>query len=369
MKYWVYLDGEVPGSYAPEELADLPGLNLTTLVCPAEGEILEKNWRHAAEFADIADLLRRRGERPPAAPGDPKRPSGATPGTAGSGTSPAAPGPAPAPAPPDQKASPAPAAEEPPSAKDSSNELERFLDTSSNRLFRHVSELMKELEVRREERSVIASLQRQIVELKEQGQKAREKAAILEDRMAVLPAIEETAKKNETWIKTLQDSLKASENALAELRVKYETSKTELENAKRRLADTANDLSIRNRLVDKLNKDLTEKELSLAKALAVIRRFEEEVGRICPMPAEPHADPPRRETPPPKPEPALPPAPPESPAPAAGPVEDPPRSKGYTTDEPTIVEHPTARVEPPDAKNAFKQLFKKYFSPGPGPEH
>ncbi|MEK9146065.1 MAG: hypothetical protein AAB339_10685, partial [Elusimicrobiota bacterium] len=57
MRYWVYLNGEVPGSYAPEELAAIPGFGDASMVCPAEGEIQERNWRHAAEFADVADAL------------------------------------------------------------------------------------------------------------------------------------------------------------------------------------------------------------------------------------------------------------------------------------------------------------------------
>ena len=45
MKYWVYMNGEVPGSFTAAELAGLTGFSMTSLVCPAEGEILDKNWR------------------------------------------------------------------------------------------------------------------------------------------------------------------------------------------------------------------------------------------------------------------------------------------------------------------------------------
>src|SRR6184192_4849311 len=69
MKYWVYLKGQVPGSYSPRELASLDEFSVTTLVCPAEGEIREKNWRRSGEFADIiAELQERDAARQPAPP-------------------------------------------------------------------------------------------------------------------------------------------------------------------------------------------------------------------------------------------------------------------------------------------------------------
>jgi hypothetical protein len=61
--------------------------------------------------------------------------------------------------------------------------------------------------------------------------------------------------------------------------------KNELEATRRRQAEAYNDLAVRNRLVDKLSKDLTDKELSLAKSLGVIRRLEEDLNRLCPTPA------------------------------------------------------------------------------------
>ena len=53
MKFWVYLNGEVPGCFIPADLAKLEGFSGTTLVCPAEGEVLEKNWQRAGEFPDL----------------------------------------------------------------------------------------------------------------------------------------------------------------------------------------------------------------------------------------------------------------------------------------------------------------------------
>ena len=112
MKYWVYLNGEVPGSFSPEDLAARPGFTMTALVCPASGEIQDKNWRRAGEFGDIAAAIAARE---------------------------------------------VPAAPPPPPA-----DVNSLIDTTSAKLFGHVAGLMKELETRREEKSLILSLQRQI---------------------------------------------------------------------------------------------------------------------------------------------------------------------------------------------------------------
>ena len=64
MKYWVYIDGNVPGAYSPDELTRISGFSMTTLVCPAEGEIQEKNWRYAGEFTDIAQISRKKSSQP-----------------------------------------------------------------------------------------------------------------------------------------------------------------------------------------------------------------------------------------------------------------------------------------------------------------
>lgn len=246
MKYWVYMNGEVPGSYTPGELAALPGFSNTTLVCPAEGEILEKNWRRSGEFDDLIKAMTDRDSKLP----PPERRTR------------------------DQAAAAA-----------VSGDVDQLLDTTSARLFTHVSSLMKELENRREERALTVSLQRQLVELKDQLTKTRERNAALEARMPRLDELEESVRRDLAQIESLESSLKAREDGLSELRMQHEKTRTEHENAKRRLGEALNDLAIRNRLVDKLSRDLTEKELSLAKSLALIRRLEEDLNRLAPIPA------------------------------------------------------------------------------------
>ena len=125
MKYWTYMKGEVPGSYEPAALAALPGFTQTTLVCPGEGEIADKNWRRAGEFDDIVRALKTQQSMTP-----PSAPLGAPP---------------------------------------TSNEVDALLDTASTRLFSHVADLMKELETRRDEKSLIVSLQHQISVLKSEA--------------------------------------------------------------------------------------------------------------------------------------------------------------------------------------------------------
>ncbi|MBI3550940.1 MAG: hypothetical protein HY077_00355 [Elusimicrobia bacterium] len=241
MKYWVYMNGEVPGSYTPAELVALNGFSMTSLVCPAEGEILEKNWRRSGEFSDIIKVLHERdAKQPPSAPS---------------------------------------LAQESVMTAD----VNQVIDTASTRLFSQVSHLMKELENRREERALTVTLQRQVVDLKDQLLAAQDKLYGLEGKMPRIAELEEIVRKDETAISNLESALKAREEGLGELRQQTEKTKIELENTKRRLGESLNDLSIRNRLVDKLSRDLTEKELSLAKSLGVIRRLEEDLNRLCPV--------------------------------------------------------------------------------------
>ncbi len=240
MKYWTYMKGEVPGSYEPAALAALPGFTMTTLVCPGEGEIEEKNWRRAGEFDDIVRAVEAHQAKVP-----PQAPLGA-----------------------------------PPSA----NEVDSLLDTASTRLFSHVADLMKELETRRDEKSLIVSLQRQISALKTELARMRESATMLELRVPRIAELEEAQKKHETAMAQLQTALTARESQLNDMRMPYERMRGDLDAAKRRVQEAENDLGIRNRLVDKLSHDLSEKELSLAKALGVIRRLEEDLNRLCPSP-------------------------------------------------------------------------------------
>ncbi len=240
MKYWTYIKGEVPGSYEPEALVALPGFGMTTLVCAAQGEIAEKNWRRAGEFEDIASAVSaHQSNLPPSAP---------------------------------QVAPPV------------ASEVDALLDTASTRLFSHVADLMKELETRRDEKSLVVSLQRQIAALKVELLTAREQASLLEIRMPHVAALEESQRKNHADLTQLQAALVARDTQISETRAAFEKMRTELGTSKQRLQETTNDLAIRNRLIDKLSSDLSEKELSLAKSLGVIRRLEEDLNRICPSP-------------------------------------------------------------------------------------
>jgi DNA repair exonuclease SbcCD ATPase subunit len=161
-------------------------------------------------------------------------------------------------------------------------DVNKVIDTASARLFTHVSHLMKELETRREEKALTATLQRQAVELKDQLAASQDRISALERSMPRINELEDIVRKSETIITNLETALKAREDGLAELRLQMEKTKIDLETNRRRLGEAVNDLSIRNRLVDKLSRDLTEKELSLAKSLAVIRRLEEDLNRLCP---------------------------------------------------------------------------------------
>ena len=247
MRYWAYMNGEVPGSYTADELAALPGFSMTTLVCLAQGEIAEKNWRRAGEFGDIAAALTARETASPPPP----------------------------------PAAPATVA----AAASASTDVDALIDTASTKLFSHVADLMKELENRREEKGLLSSLQRQIAALKEELSQTRERSNLLEMRLPRIAELEETLRKNQTALETQQSSLLTREQALNESRIAAEKNKNDADSAKRRWQETVSDLAVRNRLVDKLSKELSEKELSLAKSLGVIRRLEEDLNRLCPDPA------------------------------------------------------------------------------------
>ena len=369
MKYWVYMNGEVPGCYIPTELVALPSFSNTTLVCPAEGEILEKNWRRAGEFPDLITLLHERdAQRPPAL-------------------------------------MPAP---EPITA-----DVNNMIDSASSRLFSHVADLMKELESRREERAMTMSVQRQLIELKDQLQREREKAASLEGRVVMIAELEDSLRKQQNLVSGLEAALKAREEGMSELRMALEKTRTEMEGSKRRLGEALNDLGIRNRLGDKISRYLTEKELSLAKALGVIRRLEEDLHRLVPggltvgaspsekrtevappLRAEPMSPPPPFPVPPAVesqpfslPPPPPPPPPPvaevsapmaaaaSAPAPAAAPeiptlkpsdlLDSRPLPQAFTTDDPPPPPPPLEGPPPtgqPAAQGAIVEFFKKFTS-------
>ena len=244
MRYWAYMNGEVPGSYAAGELAALPGFSMTTLVCPAQGEIAEKNWRRAGEFSDIAAVIAARdGAAAPPAPASVTTAS---------------------------------------AAASAATDVDAMIDSASSKLFSHVADLMKELENRREEKSLVASLQRQIVALKDELAQTRERANLLDMRLPRIAELEEANRKAAEALEIQRSALRTREQALSEARAAGEKYKNESETAKRGLQEAVNDLAMRNRLVDKLSKDLSEKELSLAKSLGVIRRLEADLNRLCP---------------------------------------------------------------------------------------
>ena len=247
MRYWAYMNGEVPGSFNAGELAALPGFSMTTLVCPASGEIAEKNWRRAGEFGDVAAALIARDNA------SPPPPNAAT-----------------------ATASAAVAA---------SSDVDALIDSASTKLFSHVADLMKELENRREEKGLITSLQRHIAALKEELAQTRERSNLLELRLPRLTELEEAHRKSQAELESLRTGLLTREQSLNEARIAAEKNRNEADTAKRRLEESINDLAVRNKLVDKLSKELSEKELSLAKSLGVIRRLEEDLNRLCPDPA------------------------------------------------------------------------------------
>lgn len=322
MKYWVYIQGEVPGCFTPEELAATSGFGMTTLVCPAEGEILEKNWRRAGEFDDLSAAVNARSAKAPEPP-------------------------------------PASAAASPPSPGD----VDALLDQTGARLFSHVAGLMKELESRREERALAASLQRQLAALKEELAALRERAAGAESRLPRIAELEAALARVSGESGLLKETLATREAALDEQRMGAEKARFELESLRRKLNEATNDLAIRNRLVDKLSKDLAEKELSLTKALALIRRLEQDFHRLDGTRPDgagagellPEAE-------------LAVPAAPEPVAPPPTPAPEKPLPVVFTQDEPP----PTpAYIEPPapapsGAQAALSKFLKKVF---PGPQH
>ncbi len=316
MRYWAYINGEVPGSFSPEQLAAAQGVSGTTLICPAEGEIDEKSWRRAGEFEEVARALAARDAAAAA------RPAVAAPTAVPAG------------------------------------ELDEMLSSASTRLFGHVADLMKELESRREEKALVVSLQRQISALKDELAKTQERAAMLELRGSRLQELEDAAVRDQGAIQTLRSNLQSREKELNEARLALARAKNELEATRRRQAEAVNDLSVRNGLVDKLSKDLADKELALAKAMSVIRRLEEDLHRLLPgfVPAPPaEAD---REPGPAAPVHEL--SVPVAPPPEAAPL------PAVTADEPPPAPGP---LEPPRAADAAKPhqalaAFLQRFLPG-----
>ncbi len=138
MRYWIYLNGEVPRSYAAHELNGLPGFSQTTLVCPSEG-VQEKSWRRAAEFPELAAAFEhRQGTTAPAPPVD------------GSSLS----------------------------------DVNAFLDKAEDRLLGHVARLKQQLQSSREHQALIQALQREVAALSRDLKLAHEQRLEL-DRLKV----------------------------------------------------------------------------------------------------------------------------------------------------------------------------------------
>ena len=334
MKYWAYVDGRVPGSFTPRELSELPGFGMTTLVCPAEGEIQDRNWKRAGEFDELARELN-------------SRPAGSPPAPPGS----------------------APALAKAAAASD----VDSVIDAAGAKLFGHVAALMHELESRREERELSASLQRQLSALKDELRQSREREGLLELRAARAAELDAALERERTAAQAAHDALRSREQGLAELRASAERATAELEDRTRRVRELESDLAIRNGLVEQLSRQLTEKELSLAKSLGVISRLEAQLRALSPAPEAP--------APPPAP---VPPAPPDvtllaaelSVAPEAEPAlpqipglgrradaPEPPTAGSYTSDEPPQAP-PYLEPRPLKPHQALLELVRKLFPGG-----
>jgi len=239
MKYWVYMNGEVPGSYEPEELTSLPGFQETAMVCPTEGGLEERNWRRAGQFPDIIEVLRRQQrETPPSTALDIQ------------------PGPA--------------------------REPDDVLNDVSSKIFGHVTELMKELENRREERALCQSLQRQLIELKNDVQALRERNLYLQERVDLLPGFQKRENKLEEKIRQLEADARISEDQISLLDTKGKELRAELERTIKSEKDLSGDLIRQSRMSEELNTKLAEKELQLARAFGMITKFEAMLGDIVP---------------------------------------------------------------------------------------
>ncbi len=240
MKYWVYIDGKVPGAYSPDELWRLSGFSSTTLVCSAEGEIQDKNWRYAGEFSEIAQAGKSSSSRPPA----------------------------------------------PPSADNGLLEAgnpKEVLESAEAKIFLHVKELMSEIEGSRREKNLLVSLQNQVEGMRRDLKQELEEKSSLEKKAAAmekdLSRIEKEGRENSARLSAL---LKDKEEALAAVKAEFEKEHSQSERLKNQVKELSDDLAIRNGLVNRLAKDLADKEKSLAQSLSLIKRLEDQLRQLVP---------------------------------------------------------------------------------------
>ncbi|MBI3550542.1 MAG: hypothetical protein HY078_16005 [Elusimicrobia bacterium] len=242
MKYWVYLNGEVPGSYEPRELVAVSGFTATSMVCPVSDGVAQRNWQRAGVFPDIMAALR--GETPS--------------GTNGAHA-------AVPPRPPVAPLSPA-----------------DVVNSTSEKLFRHVTELMRELENRREERSLTQSLERALEDTRRELQTARERARMLENRVSLIPGLEDRERKLEEFLARAKQELLDKSSEATKLLKDADDLRRQAQEATLASGRLAADRDRLQAMVDQLSGQLSERELVLAKALALLQRLESEMGRILP---------------------------------------------------------------------------------------
>lgn len=244
MKYWIYLNGEVPGSYEPEELAAIPGFSETALVCPSTDDLAERRWERAGAYADIIAALR----------AEPKAPL------------------APAPEPLPVRPATAPRALTP----------DDILNDSSQKIFRHVTELMKELENRREERALTQSLQRRVSELSSELTALRERAGYLQGRADLIAGFQDRERELQEALARARADLHETRAGADRIDADLGKSQADLQAARRSIEQLKAEAGERESSLSELSRRFAEKEAMLAKAFGVIRRLEESLGELLP---------------------------------------------------------------------------------------
>lgn len=243
MKYWIYLNGEVPGSYEPADLAAIPGFGETALVCPSTDNLAERRWERAGAYPDIIEALR----------GQPKAPL-------------------PPPEPLPVHITGAPRAVTP----------DDILNDSSQKIFRHVTELMKELENRREERALNQSLQRRVSELSGELTALRERAGYLQGRADLIGGFQDREREMQEALARARADLHETRAGAARLDADLAQSLAELQTARRAIEQLKSEAGEREGILSDLSRRLSEKEAMLAKAFGLIRRLEESLAELLP---------------------------------------------------------------------------------------